>query len=136
MDRQQCHTQAWWYMCGIIWWIISIMLYIYSGWVLQLGIILLLCSTLCGETQGKMILWQIFQGLHIPLSTRCLRLCETRLNELRSSLPLSNAALLQQCSWQHQDWLSVNASLQDNIPVALCDWLMVSELDEEDWCAT
>lgn len=44
-------------MCGIMWQIIFIMLNIYtSSRVLQLGIILPLCTTLCVETKGKMIL--------------------------------------------------------------------------------
>lgn len=88
-------------MCGIIWQIIFIMLNIYtSSWVLQLSIIFPLCSTLCMETHGKMILWRLFQGLHTPLSASCLETRETRLNELRSPLDLSNAPLLRQCSWR------------------------------------
>lgn len=72
-------------MCGIMWQIIFIMLNIYtSSRVLQLGIILPLCTTLCVETKGKMILWQIFLWPHILLLASCLEIGETRRNKLRS----------------------------------------------------
>lgn len=123
-------------MCGIIWQIIFIMLNIYtSSWVLQLGIIFPLCRPQCVEIQGKNDPMMNISRAAFTFVCWLPKNIETRLNELRSPLYLSNADLLWQCSWLDcQDWLSVKGSTlsvspQDNILEASCNWLMVSELD-------
>lgn len=126
-------------MCGIIF----IMSNIYtSSWALQLGNIFPLCSTLCVEMQGKNDPMMNTSRATYTFTYWLPENIETRLNGLRSPLYLSNAALLWQCSWlDHQDWLSVKGSTlsvspQDNILEASCNWLIISELDYEEGCAT
>lgn len=123
-------------MCRIIWQIIFIMLNIYtSSRVLQLGIMLPLWSTLCVKMQGKNDPMMNISRAAYTFICQLPENIETRLNELRSPLHLSNATLLWQCSWlDRQDWLSVKGSTlsvspQDNILEASCNWLMVSKLD-------
>lgn len=122
-------------LCVGLYDIIFIMLNIYiCSWVLQLGIIFPLCSTLCVEMQGKNDPMMNISNTPYTFICQLPKNIETRLNELRSPLYLSNAALLWQCSWlDRQDWLSVKGSTlsvspQDNILEASCKWLMVSKL--------
>lgn len=123
-------------MCGIIWQITFIMSNIYtSSWVLQLGILFPLCSTLRVEAQGENDPVMNVSRAAYTFIRWLPENIETRVNELRSPLYLSNAALLWQHSWlDHQDWLSVKGSTlsvspQDNILQASCNWLMVSQPD-------
>lgn len=116
-------------MCGIIF----IMFNIYtSSWALHLVIIFPLCSTLCVEMQGKNDSIMNISRAAYTFTCWLPENIETRLNELRSPVYLSNAALLWQCSWlDRQNWLSVKGSTlsvspQDNILEASCNWLMAS----------